>query len=143
MVFNLALLKQFFQFGVVGVINTAVDLIVLTVLIKIFPAGRAGKLYSLFKAISFIVANINSYILNRNWTFAAEKGIKTTGFEFSQYFVVSLVGMMINVGVSSFVNSKLRPQNLTLLKYRPQIAALFGTAFGLIWNFIGYKLVVF
>ena len=134
---------QFFKFGVVGVINTAVDLIVLTVLIKIFPSGRKGRLYSLLKAISFIVANVNSYILNRSWTFAQDRGFKNTGVEFSQYFFVSIIGMLINVAVASFVNNSIHPRHPKLVKYWPQIAALFGTAFGLIWNFIGYKFLVF
>src|SRR3989338_5365647 len=133
------LLAQFLKFGVVGVINTAVDLIVLTVLIKRFPSGRTGKRYAFFKAISFVVANVNSYLLNRSWTFAQERADKSTGVEFSQYFVVSLIGMVINVGVSTFVNSHLRPKNPLLEKYWPQISALFGTAFGLLWNFVGYK----
>lgn len=137
------LFTQFFKFAVVGVINTAVDLAVLTFLIKLFPRGRRGKFYAFFKALSFVVANVNSYVLNRSWTFAAERAGKTTSVEFSQYFLASLVGMLINVGVASFVNAYLKPQNKFLEKYWPQISALFGTAVGLMWNFLAYKIFVF
>lgn len=143
MTFNADFVVQFIKFGLVGVINTLVDLVVLTILIKINPRGRKGRLYTLFKSLSFIVANINSYILNRSWTFAAERAGKSTSVEFSQYFAVSVVGMFINVGVSSFVNNRLKPPAPFLAKYWPQISALFGTAAGLIWNFLGYKVMVF
>ena len=63
------LVPQMARFAVVGVINTAVDLAVLNTLIAISHRGRSGLLYSLFKAISFLVAVLNSYWLNSRWTF--------------------------------------------------------------------------
>jgi len=54
------LVPQMARFAVVGVINTAVDLAVLNTLIAVSHRGRSGLLYSLFKAISFLVAVLNS-----------------------------------------------------------------------------------
>jgi putative flippase GtrA len=51
------------RFAFVGV-NTAVDLAVLNTLIATSHRGRAGLVYSLFKAISFVVAVLNSYSMN-------------------------------------------------------------------------------
>lgn len=56
-------------FAVVGVINTAVDLTMLNTLIAVSHRGRSGLLYSVFKAISFLVAVLNSYRLNSRWMF--------------------------------------------------------------------------
>ena|SRR3990167_3993329 len=136
-------LKQFGKFAVVGVANTLVDLAVLTFLIYLEPSGRAGVLYALFKAIAFIIANLNSYLFNKFWTFKGEGGEKKTSVEFSQYFIVSVIGMLINVGVATAVVTYVIPPFSMLEKYWPQVGALFGTAFGLIWNFVGYKFVVF
>lgn len=140
--------KQFGKFAVVGVLNTAVDLVVLTVLIMIEPSGKAGLVYAVFKAIAFVVANINSYIFNKFWTFKGEGGQKKTTFEFSQYFIISIIGMLINVSVATAVATyftlyEYYPSLALLENPWPQIAALFGTAGGLLWNFVGYKYIVF
>ena len=143
------LVKQFGKFAVVGVANTLVDLVVLTVLINFAgPVGRAGIYYAIFKGFAFIVANLNSYVFNKFWTFRGEGGEKRTAVEFSEYFMVSVVGLLINVGVATFVATYLKiyayhPAFAVLETPWPQIAALFGTAFGLVWNFLGYKLFVF
>ena len=128
-----------------GVLNTAVDLAILSFMIWLFPAGRTGLSYSLFKAISFIGANINSYIFNKKWSFKGDAANKTVSTEFSQYFAVSLIGMLINVSVASFVVNQITPPTALekLAGYWPQIGALCGTAVGLIWNFLGYKIFVF
>ncbi len=145
---NINLFKQFLKFGAVGVLNTLVDLGVLTILIYFEPTGKAGLLYALFKAIAFIVANINSYVFNKFWTFREDGGQKRTTVEFSEYFLVSLIGMLINVSVASLVVNyfliyEYHPVLAVLQKPWPQISALFGTAFGLVWNFLGYKFLVF
>ena len=53
---NMPLRSEIARFAFVGAINTAVDLAVLNTLIATTHRGRAGLLYSLFKAISFLVA---------------------------------------------------------------------------------------
>src|SRR5688500_904179 len=66
-------IDQILRFGIVGVLNTAVDLGVLNTLIFLNPSGRAGWLYAVFKTIAFLVAVTNSYLLNRRFTFRSEK----------------------------------------------------------------------
>lgn len=145
---NTALFKQVLRFGIVGVANTGVDLIVLNGLIQVTQLGQQGIYFSLFKAISFLVAATNSYFLNKHWTFAGSDSGNATR-QVQQFVAITLVGWLINVGVASFVVNVIQPTlDLNqfvdgMNKLWPTIGALFGTAFGLVWNFLGYKLIVF
>lgn len=126
---------QLIKFAVVGSINTAVDFGVLNLLI-FFTALSSGIYFSIFKAISFIVANINSYFLNRFWTFRA-------GGEYLKFFIISLGGLIINVGISSLLVNLVMPQFGIGPVLWANIGAAFGAGAGLLWNFLGYKFMVF
>ena len=134
--------SQVLKFIVVGVLNTAIDLAVLNFLIFVFHTGQTGFNYALFKAISFLAALINSYLMNRSWTFTGG-GSRNPGYiEFGQFFGISVIGLGINVVAASAFIGLIHPL-FGLSAFWPSIAALAGTAFGLIWNFIGYKYFVF
>ena len=104
---KISVIWQLAKFVVTGVLNVLVDFSVLVILIFLFRnylainssdillgIGASITFYSLYKAISFIVANINSYYWNKYWTFQKKDGKQT---EFIQFFVVSIVGFIINV----------------------------------------------
>lgn len=149
---KLAVIWQIAKFGVIGVLNTFVDLGILSFL-SFWLTRETGldaktmavwslTFYSLFKAFSFIVANINSFYWNKYWTFEANPE-KKSSTEFTQFFFVSLVGFLLNVFVASFVFKSV-PAILGLnVQQWGLIGALAGTAVGLVWNFLGYKLWVF
>jgi len=131
---------QIIKFGFVGAINTIIDLGILNILM--FVTGvTGGILYSVFKAVSFIVAVTNSYFMNKRWTFGIKA--KETSKEFSQFFLISIGGFIINVGAASVVVNLIP----NFLNVSPQlwgnVGALVGTFFGLAWNFFGYKFIVF
>jgi putative flippase GtrA len=142
------LVAQFGKFVLVGIMNTLVDLIVLNVEMAVTGIVVGGG-YSIQKAISFLFAVTFSYVINKHWTFQ-DKSKDGEGKKMSQFFAVSVVGMIINVSVATIVVTYLQiPINnlLNLSFLTPQlwgtIGALGGTAIGLIWNFIGYKFIVF
>jgi putative flippase GtrA len=60
---------QFVKFGIVGVSNTLLTLVVYTVLLKVF-----GVWYLAASAIGFIVGATNGFLLNRKWTFREHVG---------------------------------------------------------------------
>lgn len=60
-----ALVRQFGKFVIVGVINTGVDFLVLNVEMKMTGITSGGAIFAL-NAISFSVATINSYFLNKS-----------------------------------------------------------------------------
>ncbi|MBI2507244.1 MAG: GtrA family protein [Candidatus Niyogibacteria bacterium] len=134
------LFKQFAKFFAVGLLNTAIDFGVLNLLIFITDI-TSGIYFSVFKAASFIVASVNSYIWNRLWVFGSRE--KRTGREFAQFLTVSIIGAALNVGAASFVVNYITPQFGFGPKLWANIGAVAGTAAGLIWNFLGYKFVVF
>lgn len=140
--------KQFIRFGIIGVINTGVDLIILNLLMFIFDK-QSGIEFTIFKTVSFTVAVVSSYFLNKYWAFE-DKNKKEEVKKFSQFIAISIVGAFINVGVASLVVNYLAPNflisfvNISLdSQLWGTFGALCGTAIGLIWNFMGYKFVVF
>lgn len=137
---------QFIRFGLIGGMNTGVDLVILNILM--FSTGLfEGPPYSAFKTISFAAAATFSYFMNKKWAFkddSKEKEVK----KFSQFFAVSIIGAVINVSVATLVVTYLKPvlgANFLFLNdgLWGSVGALFGTAVGLIWNFLGYKFIVF
>ncbi len=144
---------QLAKFGVTGIMNVLVDfgtLAIVTVLMKnyfhinatdtFFTLGVVVTFYSLYKATSFTVANVNSYFWNKYWTFDKTRDNQS---EFIQFFVVSIVGFIINVVVASLVFKGIHP--LAGMNYDQWglIGAATGSVVGLAWNFIGYKFIVF
>jgi|SRR5579864_1863913 len=130
------------RFVIVGIINTFVDLGVLNLLIQATHTGEKGLHFMLIKTTSFMVAVMNSYYLNRSWTFRATGRQKSLVRSGSQFLIVSLIGAVVNVGTASYVATFV-PPIAGLEKLWPSAAALVGTAGSFIWNFIGYKYIVF
>lgn len=137
-------IKQFAKFFVVGIMNTGVDLTILNILMFTTKQNE-GLYYSVFKALSFLTAVIFSYYVNKHWTFR-DKSDQDTSKKFYQFIAISIVGAIINVSVATIVVSIVRPMAGTDLisgQLWGNIGALCGTAIGLIWNFAGYKFIVF
>jgi len=137
--------KQFSKFIVVGGVNTGIDFAVLNVLMYVTNVNSGPTLFFL-NCISFSVAVVNSYYMNRRWTFkeaAAGLGDKKPAVQFSQFFAVSVIGIIINgailTGITTFIPA---PFGIGAQLWA-NIAKLFATGASLVWNFIGYKLFVF
>lgn len=138
------LIKQFSKFIVIGFLNTGIDFAVLNLLLWL-TGIYSGKWIFLLNAISFSVAVINSYFWNKYWTFRAKEAGQpvVVAKEFSQFIVITLIGLGINssivYGITTFITS--------FFGLSPELwansAKAIATAISLIWNFIGYKFVVF
>lgn len=136
-----ARIHEVLKFVVVGAINTALDLLVLNALLLVSHQGNNTFSFSIFKAISFMVAVVNSYLMNKYWTFAANK-TRSARVEFAQFLAVSLVGLAVNNVVATLVFQYVSIA-ADMTRLRPTIAGLAGSGAGLIWNYAGYKLFVF
>jgi len=134
-------LFQFGKFLLVGTLNTFIDLGVLN-LLMLFSGIAAGFYYSLFKAISFSIANLNSYFWNKYWTFEATSKKKISR-EFGEFYLVSIAGLLINVLTASIVVNLIGPHFGLNQKLWANVGALVATFAGFTWNFFGYKLIVF
>jgi putative flippase GtrA len=84
-------LVQFMKFGIVGISNTLLTLAVYTLLLKVF-----GVWYLAASAIGFIAGTINSFLLNRRWTFRGHVGDALTPVRWT---IVQCAGLGINEGL--------------------------------------------
>src|SRR5689334_212170 len=82
---------QFVKFGIVGVTNTLLTFAVYTLLLKVF-----GVWYLAASAIGFVVGTINSFLLNRRWTFRGHVGDALTPVRWT---VVQCCGLAVNEGL--------------------------------------------
>jgi putative flippase GtrA len=82
--------KKIIKFGISGAISAIFDIGILAILVELFflPVMLAN-------VISFSVAVINSYILNKYWTF--RDGGKNHVKQFAKFFVVSAIGLFLNM----------------------------------------------
>jgi len=132
-----------FQMGksfLVGILNTFIDLGVLNLLMWILNISFGWR-YTFLKGISFCAATINSYFWNKTWAFE-KKEAKTTTKEIGQFFSVAIGGLLINLLVASFV-IRIGPHFELSSKIWANVGAI-AAAFGaFLWNFFGYKLIVF
>ena len=129
------------KFLLIGVWATLVDLGVLNFLMWI--SGLAGGwAFNVFKGISFLVATFAKYWGNKFWAF--EKMEKAgMGREITQFYVVTLVGLGINVGVASLIVNTVGIQFGMPPKIWANIGAIIAALVAAGWNFIGYKFIVF
>lgn len=138
------LVSQFSKFVVIGFMNTAIDFGVLNLLMWQTGIYR-GKWIILLNAIAFAVAVINSYLWNKYWTFRAKEADEPGEIakEFSQFIMVTLIGLAINTSIVFGVTTFITPFFGLSLELWANLAKAAATGFSLIWNFIGYKFIVF
>ncbi len=153
---KIAIIYQIAKFVLVGGFNTLFDWGVLSLSIHIFrnywqieakdvllaAFGLTIAFYSLFKSISFVLSAANSYTLNKFWTFQ-NKNIEKTGKELSQFFLITICGFGIKVGIASLVFKFVSPLAGLNSDQWAIAAAIVATAISMVWNFLGYKFIVF
>lgn len=144
--------RQFIKFGIVGAMSTAIDWGLHTVLYRFlgglwndqinsvllsaFPGlenPRFDGAFTVVKALTFGVATLNGFYFNRRWTFRI-RGREQAGIQLLRFFVVTSIGMAINVIVASRVHAG---PEASVLNYYFSLAC--GTASAMMWNFLGHK----
>ncbi len=132
--------KQILKFGAIGVLNTFIDVLVLNALVIIFQI-YAGWPVAAFNAISFSCAVVNSYFLNKYWTFSDKSGHSRK--KISQFLVISAIGALLNSGIvymgTTFIHPVANLRGIVWVDFVKAAAILVG----LVWNFFGYKMWVF
>lgn len=122
--------KHLSRFSVIGVINTLIDFAVFTIVHSLF-----GVSYVLSQGLGYGLGVVNSFLLNKKWTFADRRVNKKSFHEFLQFVVVNLISLIITM-----IAMSLLVQNLNLNVY---IAKVLVTVIAQVTNFLGYKLWVF
>lgn len=127
-----ALTKQFFHFGMVGIVGFTVDWATTSFLSTIIPL----KIAVLF---AYSVAASGNWLLNRLWTFRhADHETLSPFHQWKRFLIANLPGFFINRGVVLAVLSY-----VTIAQQWPVIALLCGTACGMFVNFTLCRTCVF
>lgn len=133
---NWPILWQFAKFAFVGVLNTAIDFGILNLLIA--ATGTTSGIGIIFiNTTSFGIALLNSFFWNKVWVFSESK---KGGFLI--FLAVTLIGLGLNTGIvyvmTTFVPNLIESRTLWV-----NFAKVLATIVSLVWNFTGYKLIVF
>ncbi|MFA5417356.1 MAG: GtrA family protein [Bacteroidales bacterium] len=126
--FSPELVQKFIKFGVVGFSGLFVDFGI-TFLTK----EKLGVPKYLANAIGFISAATSNYFLNRVWTFESHNSEMM--MEYSQFILISLVGLGINTLILWFL--------VTKFKMNFYVAKVFAIAVVTVWNFFANLFITF
>jgi putative flippase GtrA len=121
---------QAVRFGMVGVLNTGVDLGFYWVLTRLIPFFDDSHV--LAKAISYILGVINSYIWNRSFTFRSQV---QSPKRFILFFLINLIAVGINSGMMALA--------LHGLNLQEWVGLVMATVITMTFNFTTSKFVVF
>ena len=134
---KIPLLWQFAKFALVGVLNTAIDFGILNLLMFVTKIESGLGIIPL-NTISFSTAVINSFFWNKKWVFKKEKGVN-----FITFFTVTLIGLVINNLIVYLITTYVPPVFDINGKLWANLAKALATGVAMIWNFTGYRLIVF
>jgi putative flippase GtrA len=135
---------RFVKFGVVGIIGSVIDFGFFNLLTILFKLPSIPS-----SVISFTLAVVNNFILNRFWTFP---GSRTTPVirQLAQFSAVSLIGLLIRTPLFSWMESLLIPlaqklvPNLltpTIVGHNGALAVAIGVV--MLWNYFANRIWTF
>lgn len=116
------------KFCIVGGINTTITLSAFYLLNKIL-----GINYAASTIISYSLGIINSYILNKHWTFQ-DSGKKILS-QLLRFITINIISMGINLLIMYILVDKLYLDSM--------LSQVIATGFSTISNFLGSRILVF
>lgn len=125
------LFKKLFFFGIAGVLGFLVDAATLY-LIKSFTGIYLGRLFS------FSMAVVVTWIFNRNITFKQSNVSMGMLAEFLKYFLLMIVGGVINLGIYYLMISSSQ-----WLQNFPILAVAAGCLAGMVANFLTSRFLLY
>ena len=147
---KLPIFLQITKFGAVGAFNTVIDFGIFNLLMLLsyrdvavkIAGGYGGSLLFvvLLNTPGFVIAVINSFYWNKWWVFQKNNNEKAAT-NFPQFLVITVLGSLINSGIvwGTTVISASGLSSPTFFN----AAKAGATIITLIWNFLGYKFIVF
>ncbi len=137
-------LARFIRFGIVGTIGSIVDFGFLNLLTLVFNMP-----FLLSSVISFSLAVVNNFILNRIWTFSGSRKGPIVN-QLLQFVLVSVVGLLIRTPLLAWLEKVLIPMaekyvpNLltpTIVAHNVSLAIAIGVV--LLWNYFANRFWTF
>ncbi|MDD3284502.1 MAG: GtrA family protein [Patescibacteria group bacterium] len=128
------LLFQIIKFGIIGLINASIDFSIYIILTRGFDIQK--KYYLIANFISFLCANIISFILNKKFAFE-DQSKNNNNIKYIKFFTITLVSLIIyQISLFIFINY-IGIQNNDIY------GKIVGVIIGAIWNFSMYKILIF
>lgn len=133
------LIAQLLRFGLVGCLNTALDLLVLNALLWLWPTPNTWALL-LDNSLAYAFGALNSFILNKYWTFRCHN--RTNLREVARFLVTTLAGLVCNDLLLWLLSDVLQqtPLSPTLGTNVAKVLAISGTV---LISYLGMRLWVF
>jgi len=130
---------QFVRFGLVGCVNTTIDLLVLNGLLWPEPEQGTARLL-LFNTLAYACGALNSFVFNRYWTF--QRTGRPKAREGARFLLVTLAAIVCNDLIVWLMRNILLPVHLnpTLWTNSSKVAAIGGT---ILVSYLGMRLWVF
>ncbi|MCI2252825.1 GtrA family protein [Domibacillus sp. PGB-M46] len=111
-------LNEVMKFGIIGVLNTAVDMLLF------FTLWSVGVPYLWAQVLSYSAGTLNSFVWNRSWTFKASR--RTNMEEITKFILLNAIAL----SMSTFLLSLLSGQPLFVSKTIATLSGLSVTFFG-------------
>ena len=118
------MISQLMKFSLVGVINTLIHYALFYLFYSLF-----GVYHLVASTLGFIAAVINSFLLNKYWTFRSNS--PQLAKQFLRFFSVSLAALLINLATMALL--------VEWYMVDPLVAQLAAIGFTLLVNFAGNK----
>lgn len=130
---------QCVRFGLVGCVNTAIDLLMLNGLLWLWPTQGTARLL-LFNTLAYACGALNSFVFNRYWTF--QRTGRPNAREGARFLLVTLAAIGCNDLILWVMGTILHPVHLnpTLWANSSKVVAIGGT---ILLSYLGMRLWVF
>lgn len=137
-------LARFIRFGIVGTIGSIVDFGFLNLLTLVFNVP-----FLVSSVISFSLAVVNNFILNRIWTFSGSRKEPITK-QLLQFGLVSVIGLLIRTPLLAWLEKVLVPMaekyvpnflTPTIIAHNVSLAIAIGVV--LLWNYFANRFWTF
>ncbi len=132
---------QFGKFAAVGFLSATIDFGILNILSNL-TGITAGFIIGGVNVPGFSVAVVNGYLWNKLWVFQ-DRDPEGLFHDFPKFLAVTTTGLFLNSGIVILITTYIPPLFLLGGAAWLNVAKVAATAVILVWNFAGYKFVVF
>lgn len=139
---KIQIFAQLAKFAAVGFLSTAIDFGVLNLLSMSSGITEGFKIGGV-NVPGFAVAVFNGYLWNQLWVFKARGEGESLFHDFPKFLAVTIIGLLINSGIIVVITTYVVPSFGAGKEQWLNLAKAGATAVSLVWNFAGYKLIVF
>ncbi len=129
--------SQVSMFAAIGVLNTVIDFSI-TLSLSYFLQATDGVSLIMINTFAFSIALINSYFLNKTFTF--NDNDTTSVSKVIKYSIVSILSLVLsNIVLYAFTSIIMYPISILIVF----IGKIFATLVSMVSNYLGYQYLVF